>query len=726
MVSSIAKFGRKNIKFNQSGQALVSRLYMGRSLQYALEVRPEDTKPLIFWDLNDKSTLFQNQAGTTPVTESGQPIGRIRNKAGNNAYDLVLTNCTYEEDAEGNGRVLFNGYSSWASTDSPLTLTDTDEFTLITTLKSLRQSINFTPFIEFGNANDVGTFGLWAPDNNEPNHYSVKSRGSAAGAKTVSEEHPFPHTALITTIGSIKHPVTRLRVDGEIEGQFNYTQGSGNFGQYYLNIGSRNRGEGYFSHGYLGSTIFYDKIVSNKVIAAMEETLGQFAVQDAVNPPTLGELPMVSGFRGLGSTLTCSNGTWTGSGSITYSYMWYRDGTPIPGASSSTYTQVLADDYTTIFCVVFATDENGTSSAIALAPFMGDSEVAVAKAHEYILFDDFGDIDIYKVNEYIISESVKDVRIPKAHELIVGEKRMPTFGLSQYMLYEPKLGINKASEYVLSESRMKVTAVNQYMVYSKKLGINKATENVLVSYPLSLNYLEEFILFSQDTPISAMIKPVEDNGDIVVRVPSPSLGEARNPMFDCDLVELRVDPTAETTTLIVDGDYSSSVGMFAAVASIGGYEFLFDSYDSVSDTTTFTLDQAIPLLAGVSHGFKMTPIGSTPNVTAGVIYSSSTEVGITASPWPSGYGSIENPVNGEHFIGFYDDLTTNVAYLVLLDNTIGRIFDGYYYISGLGVFRMNTGTSVYLTNTVNRTSYSFSGAHGFVDGNDYVVRILTF
>lgn len=39
-----------------------------------------------FYDPNDLSTMFQNSAGTIPVTAAGQPVGLIRDKSGRNNH----------------------------------------------------------------------------------------------------------------------------------------------------------------------------------------------------------------------------------------------------------------------------------------------------------------------------------------------------------------------------------------------------------------------------------------------------------------------------------------------------------------------------------------------------------------------------------------------------------------------------------------------------------------
>jgi hypothetical protein len=67
--------------------------------------------------------------------------------------------------------------------------------------------------------------------------------------------------------------------------------------------------------------------------------------------------PVVSGAPAVGQTLSCSKGSWTGIGTLTYAYKWLRDGAAIAGASSNTYVVQGADQGNGLVCVVTATNE---------------------------------------------------------------------------------------------------------------------------------------------------------------------------------------------------------------------------------------------------------------------------------------------------------------------------------------------------------------------------------
>jgi hypothetical protein len=82
--------------------------------------------------------------------------------------------------------------------------------------------------------------------------------------------------------------------------------------------------------------------------------------------------PVVSGTLTVGSTLSCTTGTWTNS--PTYAYQWQRGGANISGATSSTYVTVSADGGTSVGCVVTATNASGSAS-------QASNTLSIAAAH---------------------------------------------------------------------------------------------------------------------------------------------------------------------------------------------------------------------------------------------------------------------------------------------------------------------------------------------------------
>ncbi|HEX4679252.1 MAG TPA: hypothetical protein VH210_08660 [Gaiellaceae bacterium] len=87
--------------------------------------------------------------------------------------------------------------------------------------------------------------------------------------------------------------------------------------------------------------------------------------------PTLVSAPSAVGAPVVGQRLTALRGTWSGSGTISYHYQWYRCDsnaahcTSVHGATGPSYKLVAADATRTIGLTVNATDSSGTASGYA-------------------------------------------------------------------------------------------------------------------------------------------------------------------------------------------------------------------------------------------------------------------------------------------------------------------------------------------------------------------------
>lgn len=80
-----------------------------------------------------------------------------------------------------------------------------------------------------------------------------------------------------------------------------------------------------------------------------------------VATPTVVSRPSISGTPKVGSTLTCSPGSWT-NGATGYGYQWDREGTPIVDAMDPTYEVSKSDEALTLTCVVTAFNLGGAGS----------------------------------------------------------------------------------------------------------------------------------------------------------------------------------------------------------------------------------------------------------------------------------------------------------------------------------------------------------------------------
>lgn len=91
--------------------------------------------------------------------------------------------------------------------------------------------------------------------------------------------------------------------------------------------------------------------------------------------------PVASGGTSVGSVLSSTTGTWSGSPSPTFTYQWRRNGIAISGATGSSYTVVVADAGALLTCLVTATNSAGAASAASNAITIDAGSSAVAPAN---------------------------------------------------------------------------------------------------------------------------------------------------------------------------------------------------------------------------------------------------------------------------------------------------------------------------------------------------------
>lgn len=92
--------------------------------------------------------------------------------------------------------------------------------------------------------------------------------------------------------------------------------------------------------------------------------------------PTNTTAPSISGTPRVGETLTGNRGQWGGVPSPTYARQWLADGSPISGATGTSYTLTQAEEGAEIAFRVTATNSEGSASETSAA--VGPVEAALA------------------------------------------------------------------------------------------------------------------------------------------------------------------------------------------------------------------------------------------------------------------------------------------------------------------------------------------------------------
>lgn len=195
----------------------------------------------VWYDPSDLSTLFQDVAGTIPVTAAGQPVGLMRDKSGrgNHASQATATSRPVLQTSGGLWYLAFDGVDDWMVRAGNVDFSATDKMSIWAGQARL-SDVNNALLVEFSsnNNNFNGTFAIAALNNPEAKAYESASRGTT---KTIcmSKRLPAPHTAVICATSDIAAPKATLRVNGVESATSTATQGTGNYGSYPLYIGGR-------------------------------------------------------------------------------------------------------------------------------------------------------------------------------------------------------------------------------------------------------------------------------------------------------------------------------------------------------------------------------------------------------------------------------------------------------------------------------------------------------
>ena len=196
------------------------------------------SEPGFWYDPSDLSTLFQDSAGTTPVTAAGQSVGLVLDKSGRGNHatqPTSLSRPTYQVDSNGRGYLLFDGSDDFLVT--PTITPGTDKVQVFAGVRKLSDAARGM-LVELGNAPGLQTWRLEAPDGPALPRYLWNSSGSSSSS-TVASGYAAPITNVLTGIGDIAADTAILRVNAAQAASSASDQGTGNYGNYPVYIGRR-------------------------------------------------------------------------------------------------------------------------------------------------------------------------------------------------------------------------------------------------------------------------------------------------------------------------------------------------------------------------------------------------------------------------------------------------------------------------------------------------------
>lgn len=225
-----------------------------------------------FYDSSVPGTLFQDSAGTVPVTGSGQPIGFQRDISGKNNHRTQTTSLQRPQSLTINGNlaVSYNGVDQSLNTAGTVNFTATDKVTIGMGVRKIADNpetmiLESSPVVN-SNPGSYAVFNSFFPDNNYSFFLSQN-----VGVNIVRATQYVPPltnvivniydlsgaTALLEIIPRINRLTPTLTAAGAAEA------GANNFGNYTVYFASRN-GASFFFQGYN----FVDFAISRRLTLA--------------------------------------------------------------------------------------------------------------------------------------------------------------------------------------------------------------------------------------------------------------------------------------------------------------------------------------------------------------------------------------------------------------------------------------------------------------------------
>lgn len=194
-----------------------------------------------WYDPSDLSTLFQDAAGTIPVTAVEQPVGLMLDKSGrgNHARQTTTTSRpTLRQDANGKYYLYTDGIDDFMVTNS-IDFTATDKMTVICGVRKLSNA-GTQMLAELSTGPDIGSFSVLS-GLQVLGDYGVIRRASATAANTAVPVFSAPGTQIISiglnlsgTTALTELPTFNVNRVAPERIETGADSGTGNFGSYPL------------------------------------------------------------------------------------------------------------------------------------------------------------------------------------------------------------------------------------------------------------------------------------------------------------------------------------------------------------------------------------------------------------------------------------------------------------------------------------------------------------
>lgn len=198
----------------------------------------------VMFDLTRAANLYTDSARTTLVTASGDGVGSCTDLSPNAKHGSSIGSARPTWNSAG--YATFDAFDDYLQT-AAIDFTGTDKITVVASARKLSDAAQIIVELSAAVTTNPGSF--WLAVDTGGRLWASQARGSAAssGALIAYDTTAAPDTAVITATHDIAGDLSRLRRNGVFGTDGTADKGTGNFGNYPLNIGARNASSAFFN-----------------------------------------------------------------------------------------------------------------------------------------------------------------------------------------------------------------------------------------------------------------------------------------------------------------------------------------------------------------------------------------------------------------------------------------------------------------------------------------------
>lgn len=248
----------------------ITENYLGKSGYSPLSLFAKGEQG-VWYDPSDLSTLFQDSAGTVPVTAAGQVVGMMKDKSGrgNHAIQATVGSKPILRSAGNLWYLEFDGVDDFLVTTS-VNFTATDKMSVFAGLRKLSDAaVGIVLELSQNSNTQNGAFFLAAPGGVGDPNIAFRSNGTSVPQSSVVTV-ATPATVVVSALSDISAPSQAIRVNGQIGPIIATTQGVGNYGNYPMYI-ARRGGTTLPFKGYMYGLIVRGATTDASVVASNEK-----------------------------------------------------------------------------------------------------------------------------------------------------------------------------------------------------------------------------------------------------------------------------------------------------------------------------------------------------------------------------------------------------------------------------------------------------------------------